>query len=176
MITTEIYKDIKDLEGLYQVSNFGNIMSLNYHMTGRAELLKPSLDKGGYLHIYLYKDRKRKFFFIHRLVAETFIPNPDNLPQVNHKDEDKTNNSVDNLEWCDNKYNSNYGTKPERISKANTNGKCSKPVLQFSLTGEFIREWPSMAECTRNGFSQGCVCLCCQGKKPHYKGFRWQYK
>ena len=172
----EEWKDIKNLEGLYQVSNLGRILSLNYLHTGKSKLLKPVKTKKGYLTVQLYKNGKRKMCSVHRLVAETFLPNPDNLPQVNHKDEDKTNNRVDNLEWCDNKYNINYGTHNERISKTMTNGKSSKPVLQFSLTGDFIREWESTQECGRNGFNQGNVWSCCQGKLKQYKGFKWRYK
>ena len=172
---TEIYKDIKDLEGLYQVSNFGNVLSLNYHRSGKPKLLKPRKIKGGYLQVLFCKNGEMKNYLVHRLVAETFLPNPNNFPEVNHKDEDKTNNSVENLEWCDGKYNQNYGTRNERISKANTNGKLSKPVLQFSKTGELIREWPSTQECSRNGFNQSAVAECCQGKRKSHKGFKWQY-
>ena len=187
----EIYKDIKDLEGKYQVSNFGNIMSLNYRNTGRAELLKHKKDKDGYYKVGLSKKGKKDWFFVHRLVAEYFLPNPENLPQVNHKIEGKKgktlnmvffnedgsiNKEKSTIEWCDGKYNHNYGTINERISKANTNGKCSKPVLQLSLTGELIREWPSTRECERNGFEHSNVMRCCNGKQKTYKGFRWIYK
>lgn len=176
----EIFKDIKDLEGKYQVSNFGNILSLNYHRSGKPKLMKLSDNGNGYLKVCLSKDGKQKMFKVHRLVAETFIPNPENLPQVNHIDENKENNRVDNLEWCSLEYNNNYGTRNERIGKTisklqiNEQNK-SKKVLQFSLTGEFICEWPSTAECGRNGFNQGHVAACCRGKKPQYKGFRWEY-
>ena len=167
----EIWKDIKGYEGLYQVSNLGNLMSLNYYRSGKPGLLIPVEDKDGYLQVTLCKDRKKKTFFIHRLVAEAFILNPENLPFVNHKDEDKTNNSVDNLEYCTHEYNINYGTHNERIAKA-----LSKPVLQLSLSGDLIREWPSTMECGRNGFAQSAVARCCRGEKPQYKGFRWMYK
>ena len=168
---TEIYKDIKDLEGLYQVSNFGNVMSLNYNRTEKPKLLKPCVDGKGYLLVNLCKDGKPKMFRVHRLVAETFLINPENLPCINHKDEDKTNNSVENLEYCTYEYNCNYGTRTERAAKAQ-----SKPVLQFTLDGEFIREWQSMTECTRNGFDQSNVCNCCQGKRKSAYGYIWKYK
>lgn len=169
----------------YQVSNFGQILSLNYGRTGKPKLLKPCKDKDGYLRVSLYKNGKQNYFQIHRLVAETFLPNPNNLPQVNHKDENKKNNFVGtpendykdgNLEWCTLEYNINHGTHNERISKAMTNGKLSKPVLQFSKSGEFIREWPSTRECGRNGFNQGEVSKCCIGEVKSHKGFIWKYK
>ena len=172
---TAIYDDVV-YEGLYQVSNLGNILSLNYRNTGRAELMNPWEDKDGYLKIGLRKNRKTDFILVHRLVAQTFLPNPDNYPQVNHKDENKANNRVENLEWCDGKYNHNYGTINQRISKANTNGKLSKPVLQLSLTGELIREYPSANECGRNGFERSGVIRCCNGKQKTHRGFKFMYK
>ena len=184
---TAIYKG-EIYEGLYKVSNFGRILSLNYKNTGKADLMNPSEDKGGYLVVHFRKNGEDKTCSVHRLVAETFLPNPENLPEVNHKDEDKTNNFVflnedgtvnkkkSNLEWKNHRDNCNHGTRNERIGKTSTNGKQSKKVLQLSLSGELIREWPSVAECGRNGFSQSCVCQCCNGKLPHHKGFRFMYK
>ena len=175
----EIWKPKKDYEGLYEVSNLGRVKSLNYRRTGKAELLKPYKTKDGYLKVLLYKDGKRKKILVHRLVAETFLPNPNNLPFINHKDENKTNNFVGtpendykdgNLEWCTREYNNNYGTRNERVAKARL-----KPVLQLSLKGEFIREWKSAKECGWNGYSQSKVCLCCQGKRKSHKGFKWCY-
>ena len=171
----EIYKDIKDLEGKYQVSNFGNILSLNYRNTGRAELMSPGKN-GGYLRVNLSKNGKPKNFSVHRLVAETFIPNPNNLPCVNHKDQTRTNNRVDNLEWCTYEYNINYGTRNERVSETLTNGKRSKRVLQFTLDGDFVREYPSTHECERNGFEHSSVIRCCKGKQKTHKGFKFMYK
>ena len=180
MIDIEIWKTaIYDgiiYEGLYQVSNCGRLLSLNYHRSGKSKLLKPTKTKKGYLAVGLHKNGKRKMCKVHRLVAETFIPNPDNLPQINHIDENKKNNRVDNLEWCDNKYNTNYGTHNERISKTLTNGKLSKTVLQFSKSGEFIREWPSTMECERNGFDHVAVGDCCRGKQKSAYGYIWRYK
>ena len=185
---TAVYDGIV-YEGLYKVSNLGRILSLNYRNTGKADLMNPSENrKDGYLQVILCKNEKRKKCYVHRLVGETFLPNPENLPEVNHKDEDKTNNfvflnedgSVDkeksNLEWSTPKENSNHGTRNERVSKTLTNGKLSKKVLQLSLDGELIREWESTQECGRNGFNQGNVAACCRGELPHYKRFRWEYE
>ena len=187
---TAIYKG-EPYEG-FEVSNLGKILSLNYKNTGRAELLNPGNDGGGYLQVCLSKNRKGKMCKVHRIIAETFLENPDNLPEVNHKDEDKTNNFVflnedgtvnkekSNLEWKNHRDNCNHGTRNERIAKANkiahTNGKQSKKVLQFTLDDEFVREWPSASECGRNGFNQGHVSACCRGEEKTYKGFKWCYK
>ena len=184
---TAVYDD-EIYEGLYKVSNLGRILSLNYRNTGKAELMNPFDNGRGYLQVLLYKNGKRKTCKVHRLVAETFLENPENLPEVNHKDENKKNNfvflnedgSVDkkrsNLEWKNHIDNCNHGTRNERVAKANTNGKLSKKVLQLSLTGELICEYPSTRECGRNGFNQSAVAACCRGELPHYKGFLWMYK
>jgi hypothetical protein len=179
---TEIFRtaiyDGEIYEG-YEVSNLGRVKSLNYNRTGRAELMNPVADKDGYLQVVLCKNKEKKTCKVHRLVATAFLENPEGKPEVNHIDEDKTNNfvflnedgSVDkeksNLEWCDRNYNINYGTRTERISKK---------VLQLSLDGELIREWPSIGECGRNGFYQSAVWRCCNGKLKTHKGFRFMYK
>ena len=179
---TAVY-DGEIYEGLYKVSNLGRILSLNYRNTGKPELLTPVENTKGYFFVHLCKNKETKTCLVNRLVAQTFIPNPENKPQVNHKDEDKTNNfvflnedgSVDkeksNLEWSTPKENSNHGTRTERSAKAR-----SKRVLQLSLSGDLIREWESTAECGRNGFNQGLVCLCCNGERKSHKGFRFMYK
>ena len=183
---TAVYDGIV-YEGLYKVSNWGRILSLNYRNTGKPELMTPIANTKGYFQVGLWKNGEYKTCKVHRLVAETFLPNPENKPEVNHIDEDKTNNfvflnedgSVDkeksNLEWKTHKDNINHGTRNERVSKTLTNGKLSKPVLQLSLSGELIREWPSTAECGRNGFDQGAVTKCCNGKRKTHKGFRFMY-
>nr|UVX78837.1 MAG: zinc-binding loop region of homing endonuclease [Bacteriophage sp.] len=170
----EIWKDISGYEGKYQVSNFGRIKN------SKGLILKTIKDKDSYLTINLYKNRKIKTFKIHRLVAEAFISNPNNYPCVNHKDENKENNCIENIEWCNHKYNSNYGTVIERRVK-NTDWKQiaekqSKTVLQFKKDGDFVKEWLSTQECGRNGFDSGAVSSCCNGKRKSHKGFIWKYK
>ena len=118
----EIWRSIECYEGLYEVSNTGQVRSLDRYVKGKGKsyrlqkgkMLSPIKNKDGYLQVNLCCNGKYKIFLVHRLVTKTFIPNPDNLPEVNHKDEDKTNNSVDNLEWCDRSYNNNYGTRKDK--------------------------------------------------------------
>ena len=164
----EYWKPVVGYEGHYQVSNFGSVKSIKF---GKEIILKQHINKGGYYYVCLLKNGKHKNYYVHRLVAQAFIPNPYKLPQVNHKDENKTNNNVDNLEWCTNEYNHNYGTINERISQSQ-----SKPVLQYDLNGNLIKEWKSINECGRNGFNQGDICKCCNGKRKTAKGFIWVYK
>ena len=172
---TAVY-DGEVYEGLYKVSNFGRILSLNYRNTGKAELMTPSTNTKGYLKIGLSKNGETKQCLVHRLVAFTFLENPENLPEVNHKDENKTNNRVDNIEWKSHKDNINHGTRNERVSKAEINDpNKSKRVIQLSLTGDFIREWPSTSECGRNGFNKGHVAACCRREEKTHKGFLWIY-
>ena len=179
---TAVY-DGEIYEGLYKVSNLGRILSLNYQNTGKPKLRTPVEDTDGYFRLQLWKNGEYKMCSVHRLVAQTFLPNPENKPEVNHIDEDKTNNfvflnedgSVDkeksNLEWVWHIDNMNHGTRNERAAKA-----LSKPVLQLSLSGELIREWESTMECGRNGFSQSAVSECCNGKRKTHKGFIFQFK
>ena len=186
---TAVY-DGEVYEGLYKVSNLGRIMSLNYRNTGKSELMTPGKDKDGYFKVGLWKNREYKTCSVHRLVAETFLPNPEGKPEINHKiegDEGKTLNIVifnkdgtvnkekTTIEWVTREENNNYATRNERAAKTNTNGKCSKRVLQFTKSGDLIREWPSTAECGRNGFNHSAVSACCRGEKPQYKGFLWMY-
>lgn len=121
----EIWMNIKNYEGIYQVSNKGNVKSLpkklphtsgGFRMT-KERILKYTLDKDGYCMVCLTNNYAKKYIRIHRLVAEAFLPNPNGYTEINHKDEDKTNNCVENLEWCDRKYNCNYGTRNQRLHK-----------------------------------------------------------
>ena len=174
----------------YQVSNLGRILSLNYKNTGRAELMTLVDDGDGYLTVQLSKNRKRKTCKVHRLVAQTFLPNPENKPEVNHKIEGNEGKKINmvifnedgsidkektSIEWVTRKENNNYGTHNERMAKTKTNGKKSKRVLQLTKSGDLIREWPSTRECGRNGFDQGAVADCCRGERKSHKGFRFMY-
>lgn len=176
----EIWKPIKGYEGLYEVSNFGRVKSLTKNKIMNRHMNR----KDGYLTVGLWKDGKGKYYCVHRLVAEAFIPNPYNLTQVNHKDENKLNNfvfvnpdgSVDleksNLEWCDAKYNNNYGTRIKRQIE-----KRSKVLLQLIYPeGKFIKEWPSIREAARNGFDKSCISLCCNGKLKKHHGYMFKFK
>lgn len=110
---TEVWRDIDGYENKYQISNYGRIRSVKKNI-----ILKPMVATNGYLVACLWKDNKQKKFLIHRLVAEYFIDNPNSYPEINHKDEDKTNNNANNLEWCTHLYNMNYGEVKEKISNA----------------------------------------------------------
>lgn len=172
----EIWKEIKGYEELYQVSNLGRVKSLDRVISNRnykGKLLKSSKTKGGYLQVSLWKENKLKRCYIHRLVAEAFLPNPLNLPCVNHKDENKTNNHVENLEWCSYEYNNRYGTRTEKITKT-----MNKPVLQLRMDGSLVRVWPSVREVERQlHFNKTSISRCCN-KKPHCHSsyhFKWCY-
>ena len=177
----EIWKDIRDYEGLYQISNKGNVKSIGNNKTKKEKILKSSVDTIGYLFVGLCKNGVQKRYFVHRLVAQAFIQNPNNYPQVNHKDENKQNNCVKNLEYCDAKYNVNYGTRNKRVVEKNTNHpSLSKPVLQINPnTNEIIAEFPSIKEVERQfGFLHSNISRCCNGKpkrKTAY-GYIWRYK
>lgn len=165
----EIWRDIKDYEGLYQVSNLGRVRNSR---TGK--LLKPYTNNNGYLIVQLCKNCKYKRLLIHRLVAQAFIDNPDNLPQVNHKDEDKLNNCVDNLEWCSISYNQNYGTSSERKKE-----RLGKKVQQYTKEMVFVAEYPSIKEAARQtGLDEWNIGSCCKGKYgcKTVGGYIWKYK
>ena len=182
----EIWKEIVGYEGLYKVSDKGNVKSVErLDSIGRrcgGLILRAREHKHGYLHVALYKNGKRKNKLIHRLVSESFIPNPNFFLEVNHIDENKKNNEVANLEWCDTKYNVNYGTRNVRVGN-----KLSKKVKATNVTnGEVIR-FKSTAEAGRNGYSHGNVSSACRGcyrsgkskliGDGHlYKGHSWEYE
>ena len=183
----EIWKDVEGYEGFYQVSNLGRVRSLDRQIYNKGNkgsnkfskykgrVLSQGKKKKGYLSVSLTKNCKSKSFPVHRLVAKAFIPNPNNLLQINHKDEDKANNKVENLEWCDNKYNVNYGSWREKQSKAHTNSKwTSKMVRQFDKNGNFIKVYPSIAEAKRQ--TQIChISSVATGKRKTAGGYIWRF-
>lgn len=159
----EQWKDIKGYEGLYQVSDLGNVRSMNYRCTGIVQNLSPGVSNRGYFLVGLSKNGKGKSKTIHRLVAEAFIDNFDNKETVNHIDENKCNNHLINLEWFTRKEQIHHGTRTKR---------CSIPVYQYYASGDF-KEWPSMAEAGRNGYSQGAISNVCLGKANSHQGDFW---
>lgn len=169
-MSEEIWKDISNYEGHYQVSNLGNVRSIK---NNKIILLKPykNTKRYGYLEVYLRLPGSKKTYKIHRLVAEAFIPNPDNLPQINHIDENKENNIVSNLEWCTAKYNLNYGSHNKKISQA-----LKRKVFQYSKDGILLAEFNSQTEAAKlTGSKQGGISDCIRGKIKTHNGYIWKY-
>ena len=162
----------------YTITDDGKVFSLNYMHTGKKKEMKPQKNINGYNRMELYIEGKKKKFMVHRLVALAFLPNPDNLPKVNHKDENKTNNNLENLECCSIKYNNTYGTRNERIAETHLNRKdLSKPIRQFTKDGVFIKEYPSTKEVERQtGFYHNAISQCCKGRHKQAYGYIWRYK
>lgn len=176
-MSSEIWKYIESTDEQYMISNLGRVMSMwrsNQHQThiGKPHILKPSIHRQGYLWVRIKINGVYKMQFIHRLVAQAFIPNPKNLPEVNHKDEDKANNCVENLEWCTGKYNSNYGTRVERHREM-----VSKPIIQTTINGEFIKEYKSATEAEKEcGYDSSYISMVCNGRRPSAYGYKWHFK
>ena len=172
------YVDVKDYEGHYMVDARGNVFSLK-----RNRVMTPCKSNYGYLQVHLTKDGKMKSFKIHRLVAMAFIPNPYNLPQVNHKDEDKCNNHVDNLEWCTQSYKLNYNDGQKRraksrnyedISRKRSNSQ-SKEVTQYDFDGSIIAVWKNAYVAEKHGYNRCMINQCCIGNKKSHRGYIWKY-
>ena len=199
----EIWKPVKNYEGLYEVSNLGRVKSLgngksrnsNY---SKERILKAKNSGNGYLQVVLSKDGKSKNYLVHRLVAQAFVENPKGYNEVNHKNEVKSDNRADNLEFCNRAYNNNYGTRNKKVAekvseklkgrkqteehikkraeKMTNNPKLSKPVICINKVSGLIVEFPSISEASRQtGINLSNICECCNGKKKSAGGFQWLY-
>lgn len=156
----------------YSVSNLGRVIS---RRTSKEKFIGSVLPDG-YIQVALCSEESTRKVNIHKLVAETFIPNPKSLPEVNHVDEDKSNNQVNNLEWCTKSFNINYGRRNSFVSEKLVNGIMSKAVEALDpISGNILHRFPSAMEAQRNGFDQGAISNCCRGVRKTHKGFLWRY-
>ena len=156
-------KDIIGYEGLYQITSCGKVYSYR-----SKKFLKPGKVRGGYLQVGLWKDGEMKKYLVHRLVAEAYLPNHNNLPCVNHKDENKENNALPNLEWCTYEYNNNYGSHIEKVAKS-----CGKPVYCEELNKTFDGAHAAAREL---GLDNSHIIKCCKGKQKTTGGYHFRYQ
>ena len=185
MENIEIWKDVENYEGFYQVSDLGRVKSLErdvFFPNGAVhhvdeKILVPTLNRGGYSFVRLHKNRKTKNEYVHRLVAMAFIENPENKPQVNHKDEVKTNNAVDNLEWCEASYNANYGTRIERMLQNRKSYKLGNhPRAKQVFCVELNKKFDCIASAGKElGVNISCIGSACRGEQKTAGGFHWRY-
>ena len=179
----EEWRPVVGYEDLYEVSSYGRVKTKDRNSVGKkrkAGIVKTFTNKQGYYKVNLWRNRKLQTSNVHRVVAEAFLPNPNNLSDVNHKDETHTNNCVDNLEWCSHSYNMNYGTVKERWRDLLTNHpNTSRPVAQYDLQGNFLRVFPSLREVMRfyKTNSWKTICDVCRKRKGMHTaiGFQWRY-
>lgn len=175
----EDWRSVEGFEGLYEVSNYGRVRSVDHYVkcnSGRrlvkGRLLKVCDRGNGYAFVTMGKDGKQYNVSVHIVVAKAFIPNPNNLPCVNHKDENPRNNCVDNLEWCTYGYNLSYNdlAKRKAVDKR-------LPILQYSKDGKFIKEWSHAREAAEElGLNKRAIYNCCQGRTKTSGGFIWKRK
>lgn len=179
----EVWKDIPEYEGLYQVSNFGRIKSLERERkmnipchdiaVVHERILKPSISGSGYEKVVLSKDATHKTIRVHKLVAQAFVSNPDDKSEINHKDGNKKNNRADNLEWVTSKENQNhallFGLRNDKLRR--------KTVNQYDLSGNFIRSWNGYVEIEQVlGIPRQRICACVKGRKKSAAGFVWRHE
>lgn len=184
----ELWKDVRGFEGLFQVSSHGRVRSMSRlvlnKLTGVVHLhkgivLKQQKNGHGYMCISIQhtrKDKKRRY--VHQLVAETFLENPNNFHDINHKNEDKADNRVENHEYCDRKHNVNWGTAIERKRlKMYENTMTRFPnVIQYDKNMNVVAVYGNAGHASRvTGYNQGCICRCCRRERTFYKGFIWRY-
>ena len=175
----EIWKPIEGFEGYYQISNMGRVKSLERTVrnsrgcrTVAERILNPQSNSKGYLYVNLYKDGKMKRCRVNRLVAQAFLPNPDNLPCINHKDENKQNNCMDNLEWCSRSYNLTYNDRAKKVSEKN-----KKPIYSINKVSGLIMYWNSAKEASRVlGIAPQSISNCLKGRHKSIKGYTFFYE
>lgn len=175
----EIFKDVPGYEGRYRISNFGNVQSMNYQNTGKHKLLTPIKHHSGYLCVHLGESKIKR---VHTLVANAFIPNPDQKPCVNHIDGNKQNNRISNLEWATHKENMEHAIKtglrnPHKNNKPRGNeNPTRKPILQFTLDGKFVKRWECISEAARNiGCNPSQINNVAAGRGKSCHGFLWRH-
>lgn len=161
-----IWKDVVGYEGIYKVSNKGELYSIK-----RKRKLNPSISKNGYRQAKLYKNGKYKTRSVHRIVATAFLENPENYPVVNHVDEDKLKNNVENLQWCTQKHNVNHGTGQQRRIEA-----VKMPVKQYTLDGQYLATYKSAVDLQElYGFHQSAISRVCRGERKTAYKYIWKY-
>lgn len=180
----ENWKDVTGYEGLYQVSDQGNVRSLNWRGSKGTKNLWLKPHNKGYLQVELAKNGVRKTFTVHRLVANAFVPNPDKLPVINHIDEDKQNNRAENLEWCTHKRNMEAFYENHPLANAHTRvprfgkHKCRlmRRIVQKTIDGEEVKVWDNSRQIfLETGMSDWSISECCRGNRKTAYGFKWQY-
>lgn len=182
----EIWKDIKDYEGLYQISNLGRIKSLNREFLMenkltknmnvrkiKEKILNQYENKDKYLSVYLYKNKIRKMYLVHRLVAQNFIINNKNYCEINHIDNNKQNNCDKNLEWCSRQYNIEYFSRTCLVGNSKRKTRY-QPTEQYDLDGKYLKTWKTILDAEKF-YNTNHISECCRGKYQVIKGYRWKY-
>ena len=174
----EIWKDVIGYEGFYAVSNLGNVRSSDILISAsgkkqylkKGRILAKAINGAGYPLVCLHKNGKQKSYDVHLLVAKAFLDNPNNYPIINHKDEDKTNSAVENLEWCTFQYNCLYNGANKRGME-----KVRKPIYQISVKDNSVKKWDSITDAVTSGYNKTCIHEVLRGEKKIYKNFYWRY-
>ena len=176
----EVWKDVVGYEGLYMISSEGRVKSIYYplvYLKNKTAVILKCFKNNGYPCATLLKNKRRTQKKIHRLIAEAFIPNPKNLPFINHKDENRNNSVLSNIEWCDQKYNTNYGSAPERRRNGNIKSwenKC-KLIKQYSLDGILLNTYRGKTEIENAGFNYSHAYWCCRKRNKTSQGYIWRF-
>lgn len=179
---TEIWRDIPKYEGKYQISNFGRVKSVIRKNRKSCKILKQASHSGGYKSVGLYANKVLRAFYVHRIVAEVFLGNPKNKPEVDHIDGNPSNNAVSNLRWATTIENRNNPITVKRYRMSNrdkANWKAfdsrAHSVVQLDKSDNVVRIFQSLREARRNGYTAELVAAACKGEREYYKGYKWSY-